>query len=187
MELFDFSYDVPTTYSINPYTGENITHLGYHVENKSRGMKIKNQPFEPYFDESRNHVVYFYYHIRYKGSFTENWTELYYPDEYPKQDSGEYTVLIFLSESGRGIKTASKMISFPDGGQVDFQVEALIGAVHRDASTYWAPYVFSGEKSGWSETLSITVPLSTSSPAISPSPTQTPTPYQEPQQVDFNI
>lgn len=32
--LVDSSYDVPTTYSIDPYTGENVTHHGYHVEEK---------------------------------------------------------------------------------------------------------------------------------------------------------
>jgi hypothetical protein len=32
--LVDSSYDVPTTYSIDPYTGENVTHNGYHVEDK---------------------------------------------------------------------------------------------------------------------------------------------------------
>jgi hypothetical protein len=32
--LVDSSYDVPTTYSIDPYTGDNVTHNGYHVEDK---------------------------------------------------------------------------------------------------------------------------------------------------------
>ena len=69
--LVDSSYDVPTTYSIDPYTGENITHHGYHVEDKKIGMKIKNQPFTSYYDDSLGQTVSFYYNIRFKGHFEE--------------------------------------------------------------------------------------------------------------------
>ena len=47
VKLEDHSYDVLTTYSIDPYTGENVTHAGYHVENKTIEVTIKNQPFVP--------------------------------------------------------------------------------------------------------------------------------------------
>ena len=44
VKLVEHSYDVPTTYSIDKYTGENVTHSGYHVENKTIEVSIKN-PF----------------------------------------------------------------------------------------------------------------------------------------------
>ena len=49
-------YDVPTTYSTDPYTGETITHEGYHVENKSIEVWIKNQPFTPYADADGHEI-----------------------------------------------------------------------------------------------------------------------------------
>jgi len=42
-------YDVPPTYTTDPYTGETIlTNSGYHVENKTTYIKIENQPFTQY-------------------------------------------------------------------------------------------------------------------------------------------
>ena len=42
VKLVAHPYDVPTTYSTDPYTGETITHAGYHMENKSIEVSIKN-------------------------------------------------------------------------------------------------------------------------------------------------
>jgi hypothetical protein len=178
--LVDSSYDVPTTYSIDPYTGENVTHHGYHVENKEIGMKIKNQPFTSYHDDSLGQTVNFYYNIRFKGHFEEEWRELYRPsDGYPHQWSdSDYTIITFLSETGTTIKSTGFSKTFPDGAQIDYQVEAMIGYIHREVTipipgTGW---LFTGEKSGWSETLTLTVPISTQLPTITPSPTTTPEP-----------
>ena len=42
LELVDSSYDAPTTYSIDPYTGENLTHFGYRVNKGTIQATIKN-------------------------------------------------------------------------------------------------------------------------------------------------
>ena len=164
MKLEAHPYDVPPTYGINPYTGENMTtQHGYHVENKKIGMKIKNQPFTSYYDDSLGQTVGFYYNIRFKGSFSEEWRELYNPEGYPHQWSdSDYTVITFLSETGKIIEAIGFSRRFPDGAQVDYQVEAMIGYCHRDASKAFAPWVFTGERSGWSETQAVTIsaPLS---------------------------
>jgi hypothetical protein len=74
----------------------------------------------------------------------------------------------------------TKMIKFPSGAQIDFQVEAMIGYVHRvhnpNATSHLEmfPYLFTGETSGWSETQTITLPTFASSPTSSPSTTSTP-------------
>jgi len=176
--LVDSSYDVPTTYSIDPYTGANVTHPGYHVADKKIGMKIKNQPFTSYYDDSIGQTVGFYYNVRFKGSFSEEWTELFRAsDGYPHQWSdSDYSVLAFLSETGKTIESYGFSKTFPDGAQVDYQVEAMIGYVHRDDSMAFAPWVFTGEQSGWSKTITLTVPISTQLPTITPSPTTTPEP-----------
>ena len=92
VELVDKSYDVPTSYSTDPYTGENVTHLGYHVEQWSIEIAIENQPFEPYFSEG--FMVNFYYNIRTKGHYAEAFRSLYNPsDGYLPQSNSEYTFL----------------------------------------------------------------------------------------------
>lgn len=109
VELVAYPYDVPTTYTTDPYTGETITHQGYHVENKSIEVRIKNQPFTSYFDE-QGHEVNFYYILNIKGHFEESWTQ---SDRYSPSTS-EYTVLN-LPES------------YPAKAQVDFEVDAILG------------------------------------------------------------
>ena len=62
----------------------------------------------------------------------------------------------------------------PTSGQVDFQVEAMIG--YRDRGVFsggMMPYVFKGERSGWSNTQSITI-LTGSTASESPNPSSTP-------------
>ena len=172
LEFVDESYDVPTTYSIDPYTGENITHPGYHVPRTAFKMTIENQPFVPYYDEESGWNITFYYNIRVKGSYSEDWIELYRPSNgYPLQSDSEHTVISLgtLNEKGLSLITDAKMIDLPSGGQLDFQVEAMIGYVHRSGvhipipSSGWG---FTGEKSGWSNTQTITIPASAPSPIL---------------------
>ena len=166
LDFVDESYDVPTTYSIGPYTGENVTHPGYHVPRTVFKMTIKNQPFVPYYDEESGWNITLYYNIRVKGSYSEDWIEMYRPSNgYPLQSDSEHTVISLgtLNEGGLSLVTDAKMIDLPSGGQLDFQVEAMVGYVHRSGvhipipSSGWG---FTGETSGWSNTQTITIPAS---------------------------
>ena len=154
-----YSYDVPTTYSIDPFTGENLTHQGYHVQSKTIDVKIKNQPFVPYYDAERGWNINLYYNIRIKGHFSEEWLELYRAsDQYPRPSDSTHTTFSYVLEESGDSKLGTKLIEFPEGAVVDFQVEAMIGYVNRDVSAFMAPWVLTGEKSGWSKTLTITFP-----------------------------
>jgi hypothetical protein len=178
VKLVDNSYDVPTTHSIDPYTGQNITHTGYHVENKTIEVTIRNQPFAPsYAGNSFN--ASFYYNVRTKGHYEENWTVVYIPDDvYPTQSNSDYTVLSFSSTENGYFMAASQEAGLyaPSGGQVDFQVEAMIGyqsRIYNPNATNpleMYPWCFTGGESGWSNTQTIT-----SAENVSPSPTSTPT------------
>jgi hypothetical protein len=202
VKLVAHPYDVPstTTTTIDEYTGKEIvtTTPGYHVENKSIEITIKNQPFTPYTDADGNEIN-IYYNVRVKGHFGQDWTELYSPysdsvrggyygsySKSPVQSSSEYTVLSLSAD-------------YPDGAQVDYQVNAHAGYY----TDYW-PYVgvggfiwlFNGEFSGWSNTQTITIgesqtptPSPTTTPTQTPSPVimPTPTPYQESQQIEQEI
>ena len=205
LELVDSSYDVPTTHEINPYTGENVTYEGYHVKSTSIQVKIENQPFAPYerqdLNEAFNRTIYFFYNIRIKGFYTDNWIELYNPsDGYPQWSDSQYTLFSYVWGGDGGTLMGSKSVNLPAGGEVDFQVEAMIGYVHRSGEPPWFPWTFYGETSGWSNTQTITIAESqTSSPESTPtlspeittpaSPTSTPSnePQTSDQQVIFGV
>jgi hypothetical protein len=117
VKVIDYSYDVPATYSIDKFTGQTITHEGYHVDNQSVTVIVKNQPFTPY----KNNITYHLcYNLQTKGHFEEgNWRYLVEPQDfittlyYPEQSTGSNTVISFKS-------------SYPANAQIDIQVEAII-------------------------------------------------------------
>jgi len=177
VELVDTSYDVPTTYQIDPYTGENVTYEGYHVNRQNIELKVTNQPFTSYYDENLGQNINFYYNIRIKGHFTGDWIELYNPsDGFPIQwyDSS-YTEFSYIWGGEGNTLMGSKSIYLPAGGEVDFQVEAMIGYVHRSGEPPWFPWTFYGETSGWSSTKTLTI-VEIQTPSPEPTPTSSPEP-----------
>ncbi len=174
----DHSYDVPVTHwtTTDPYTGEQIAHSsgGEHVDNRTIDVTIKNQPFTPYKDATTsNQIVNMYYNIRSKGHFVD-WNSA----------SGSH------GQSGlQASASPTTAVSFnvgywnvPQGGQIDFQVQATLSYVN---STY-SGSCFTGSQtivvgqSGWSDTQTLTIgnPTSsspTSQPTWSPNPTAIPT------------
>jgi hypothetical protein len=199
LKVVEHPYDVPPTYSTDPYTGKSImTQPGYHVENKSIEVTVKNQPFSPYNDVNGNSIG-LYYNITVKGHYENTWDYCF---------NNPYRGLLNASNSDNTI------ISMPIGGhasvplggyplegvdvgdQVDFRVQAQIGYYNKSYTGMFAPvpggdfyYVFTGETSDWSNIQTITIGESqtpTPSPATTPTPDQTPTPTpsQEPQQTE---
>jgi hypothetical protein len=79
VKLVDSSYDIPTTYLIDPYTGANVTHPSHRVDNKTIELTIKNQPFVPYLvqEGNSNWTTSFYYNVRVKGHYKDDWITLY--------------------------------------------------------------------------------------------------------------
>jgi hypothetical protein len=176
VKFADKSYDVPASTSIDPYTGQQIIHPSYKVENKTIDIIIKNQPFA-----APNSSTNIYYNVRVKGHFEESWREIYYISN---NTSGNSLQMQSASEN----TVISTPQDYPIGGKVDFQVEAVIATAHRffDSSFgYW-----SYETSGWSNTQTITIDGSapTTTPTTSPSqyPTATPDTQDDADQQGFN-
>ena len=188
VKFVDSSYTTHPTYSIDPYTGENVTHHGSYVANKTIEVTIRNQPFVPYYDASSSWNISLYYNVRVKGHYEANWTILYLREDMPylsenvpSKSASEYTVLSYHSYQPNSENTyimGGKMMDFPPGSQVDFQVEALAGYIHRvwnpnsTSQLDMYPYVFAGEESGWSNTQTLTI-------SLIPSPSPEPTPVAE--------
>jgi len=150
LQFADHSYDVPPTYKTDPYTGKTVVdRLGYHVDNRTIDVTIKNQPFTSFSQNGNDTVLYYY--IRHKGHF-EDWTgdsSINYPG----------TIQVF--------NTGSTVVSFslqywniPPDGQVDFQVRAVIGYSYSHEPLYCGDssnsFVMVGQ-SDWSSTQTITL------------------------------
>lgn len=190
LKFVDYSYDIPIEYGIDQYTGQTVvTKSGQHIDNRTIEITIKNQPFNNYTDPLSGKEINLFYNIRYKGMFTENWTEMYggtgkmitysmdsaiAQNGYPTQAYGsQYTKILFpLSDN------------IPNNVEMQFQVEALEGYTNKhvqDARIIFSiiDYTFAGQKSGWSNTQTIKIGEFSSStsnptPPIEPQPTSTP-------------
>jgi hypothetical protein len=161
IKLVDHSYDVaPTTTSTtDPYNNKSTTTTipGYHIQNITIDLKIKNQPFPTSIDGNTSYLLI---DARVKGHFTENWTYPYSSiDSYPTQSNSQYTVISFPS-------------NYSPGDEIDFQIEAILA--HRYTyyldGMHFSDY-FSDSSSGWSPTQTVTI----SKPSVSASPSSTPT------------
>jgi hypothetical protein len=172
----DHSYNVPITHwtTTDPYTGNQITHSsgGEHVDNRTIDVTIKNQPFKPYIDTSNN-TVYLYYNIRSKGHY-EKWNG--------DSDLGSH------SQTGvQATTSTSTVVSFniqnwnvPQGGQIDFQVKAVIGYTYYNSQSCGTEFQNIVGDSGWSNTQTITIGTpSTPNPTAYPVTTPTPTPFPQ--------
>lgn len=163
VELVDTSYDVPKTYSTDPYTGKQVTHQGYNVARRTIEVRIKNEPFTPYIDSDGRNII-FYYNIRIKGHYVEWNSEfgIYNIGEMPKQSNSEYTVISYNSERGRiytfTLGWVSRYIEVSPGGELDFQVKALVGYACEGSIGAMIPSVFSGKESDWSPTKNLEIP-----------------------------
>ncbi len=171
-QFVDSSYDIPATHTFDPYTGQEITNQGTHVEIKSIEIKIRNQPFDV-FRNANGQEINLCYNIRIKGHFEQNWTEIYRPVYgFPQQSSdSEYTVLSYNWVEQGETQIGSRMITLRNGAQADFQVEAMIGYIADSGpfSDRSPREYFEGGTSGWSNTQTITIGETPAS--NSPSPT----------------
>jgi hypothetical protein len=173
VKIVAYPYDVPpvTTTTVDQYTGKETTTTtpGYHVENKSIEITIKNPQFTPftvteytpvmhywYEGEPRtnvkcNYTAKLYYVVQVKGHFGNDWTapQMIYPILYtsdiPAQLNSKYTVI-------------SCKADYPDEAQIDFQVKALTGfylPFGRNVLIFG--YDFYGKESDWSNTQVLTM------------------------------
>ena len=178
------SYTVPTTYSLDPNTGQIVAQIGYVVEYPNVVVTIKNQPFTSYVDSSRN-TVYLYYNIQLLDDQTSAWQPVYNTASYPVQSTDSDYTNISIQVT---INPVDQGITIPVGTQTHIQVEALIGYI---TSTYEAynpnppyfggtTYSFVGQTSSWSPTQTVTIPanvlLSSTSAPSSSTQILTPTP-----------
>ncbi|MCL5876885.1 MAG: hypothetical protein M1540_03635 [Candidatus Bathyarchaeota archaeon] len=150
---------------------------GYHIDNRSIAVTLRNQPFTPY-TSANGTKIELYFNFRIKGSYGASWdyypfaengitTQVYggffwsnhtsSPAPELTQSNSEYTTITFIPGAYR----------VPTGAQIDVQAQTMTGYM-----TYHDKvYVFSGETSGWSSTKTVTIDDSQPTPTSS-APTQ---------------
>ena len=212
LKYADYSYNVPATYGIDPYTGKSIiTAQGHEIVNRTVYFTIKNQLFTPI--DSSGTPVNLYYHIRYKGHYENSWNEnsqetdgntiLHDTLVFPTSNSSytEISVVRYLVD-GFSNDAPLNYVRLPEEGLVDFQVQAIIG---RASIVYpellggilAAPiYSIRGQIGDWSATQTITIGENTgtttpdvTSPfqSLSPSESQNPTPTRSSTQIVIQL
>jgi hypothetical protein len=170
VKYIDASYNTPTTYSTDPYTGSTVTHQSQHIVNRTIELTIKNQPFTKY--ESDGQIINFYLNVRTKGSYDKDWITIYTTDNgYLTPSNSTYSKVTYSLDDN----TPPFWDNIQGGGSVDFQVQALIGSIHRAydpnaTPPFVYPWLFFGQTSDWSNTQTIHIPTSTNQ---SPTLTQT--------------
>jgi hypothetical protein len=152
----DNSYYVSAPTTIIDQYGNSRIVQGY-VENKTVEFSIKNQVFTPYtipYNSSdpynTGQTVNLMYNIRLKSPSYNDW-------QYVTHLSDGYLI---QSNSSQTIANYQLGTLFPlgitSGEQVAFQVQALIGYVHRYPVI--ASWTFNGTESDWSNTQTLTIP-----------------------------
>jgi hypothetical protein len=171
----DNSYDVPSSSSVDSFSGEITIHQGGHVKNGSIQLTISNQEYNSYYD-SNGHLIKLYNHIRMKDHSKAEWH--YSTDLEPKYfpvENAKFVAVFPVTDNNVGNKIIST------SGKVDFSVEAFLGystkvitggdpIILRPGDYH---YDFYGEVSGWSNTQ--TVDINTGEVTTSQT-TNTPTP-----------
>jgi hypothetical protein len=145
--------------------------------NRTIQLSIKNQPSLSDYG--------FFYMVRARIN-DGKWSLLYTIDNVPVQSNEEYTTFSYPSD-GPVVEyqyyLGDRIENLFAGDKVDFQVQAMIGNIHRvynpnhTSQLDMYPYVFTGEVSDWSNTQTITIPYgSVSSSTPNPTTPTTPTP-----------
>jgi hypothetical protein len=181
VQLVSHPYDVPPSSSstVDKYTGKEIvtTQPGYHVENKSIEITIKNQRVATD-SNTENYTINIYYNVRVKGHFAEDWEwkELFSPYEIPTREGFHWCGNPSPIQSSSEKTAIACSPEYPQGAKVDFQVQALQGYFTKYYPIISSAYgwYFTGTISDWSNTQTITIgsgEVSVSQSPVTPSPT----------------
>jgi hypothetical protein len=167
VKLIDSSYDIPASTSIDPYTGQTITQPSKHFEARTIEIRIKNEAFTLFEVKlgTSNWTASLMYDVQWKGHYEKEWHSLA-SDGYLGGDSdGSETVVTrqgeYSSTEGLKMDAQGMYATFTPNSQLDFQVQAKIGFIHRVVSPIpGGGWTFTGQTSDWSniQTLNLADP-----------------------------
>jgi hypothetical protein len=183
LATIDSSHYEPAVYSVDPYTGQTVLVSGdYNMENITVLLSINNQPFTSS-TLSDGSITELHYVVRFKGHF-EDWGNSEHIAYAVQDASSANTVFTYFKGWGHHLYQSYQILPSIDGGQIDFQVKAMVGYNYSYYPSNGYPYplydfaVFA--ESDWSQTQTITLP-SGNDAAPQVTPTQPPTTPQYPE------
>lgn len=169
----DNSFYAPTPTRVYDQYG-NFQILQGYIDNRTVDFAIKNQPFTAYTipynpndPTNTGQTVHLMYNIRMKSASYNDW-------EYITHLSDGYLAASNSSQTLASFQISNLFaLGIPNDDVVSFQLQALIGYVHRYPVI--ASWTFNGTKSDWSDTQTITIPANPTTPTNTPSTTPTST------------
>jgi hypothetical protein len=180
------SYDTPTVYGTDPYTGNQVvTYQGYRIDNRSIEFTIKNQPFTaPTTPSGDGNISGLFFNFRMKGHYGTEWSD-YYPFAPDGQTTSVYGGIFpyssevapapaFIQSDGEYTTvtiTIPGVWRVPEGAPLDVEVQAIVGYMYYSDKLYH----FVGQYGDWSDpqTVVVTGPRTANDPAL-PYPEQFP-------------
>ncbi len=183
LRIADDSYNVAPTFTIDPYTGQNLTtQAGYHVEKRFIEVIIKNPSIPSTYVNGS--LVQLFYNIRVKGHYQIWGGESTSGDNLAPSESEYTTIRYGFGQENPDPGGFSIWLGYiAPGGMVDFEVEAITGYYTKVLGTpdicfrnpEYNVFTQTG-KSGWSEAQTLTIdPV----PTLNPTPSYTLSPTTE--------
>jgi hypothetical protein len=155
LEYVNNSRYVPPTYGIDPLTGKTvIKSSGYFSQDFRFIISIKNQQFTSSKDANGSYTSLFY-NYRLKGHFEDYWRYANLYQGYYNASNADNTTIT----DSVNVYISGKI---PDGSQIDFQVQAIIGheyivRAQGGFGYYYNDYKIAGETSDWSPIQTMTI------------------------------
>ncbi|MCL2643413.1 MAG: hypothetical protein FWD52_07910 [Candidatus Bathyarchaeota archaeon] len=114
----DYSYNVPASTSKDPFTGKTIENPAYHVDNRTLTFVINKKNI------STDPGGYFYYLIRMKGAFSNEWNTITSKSILDRTSPLTTVVLTLPSPETILSGDSGQSYRYPLEGKADFQVQA---------------------------------------------------------------
>ena len=146
----DRSYDFPTTttYTTDYYTGKVNPEIypGYHVENRTIELKIKNPNLQQFPREIDGNKSILEYAVQMKGAYGPDFIDNQGYTKYAAQKDSEYTI-ISLSVN-----------SIAPGGKADIRIASAFGYEYMGADGIIPMMMEATKLSNWTQAKTITIP-----------------------------
>jgi hypothetical protein len=171
----DRSYAVPASTTTDPFTGNQVETPGYYVYDRTLTMVIDKKNI------NLEEPGYFYYIIRMKGSYSNEWAEggvWVAPHFTSIAPNSQLVTLVFTSKNSSDLYCGDGRLEVPLEGQADFQVQIIKKEnVYYPPSNGWPSswIVTLTAESDWSNTKTVTITRDNNEAPNQNEPTPSPT------------
>jgi hypothetical protein len=152
---------VPHIYNSSSITTDTPVASGYYYKWRTLEICVQNSPYHEnptvkWYLSVDPQIVHF--NVRVKPHLSNQWIELYGPQKgYPEISLSNTTTITVGTAYSTSLQIDSMATPFNASGEVDFQMQAMVGEVRQAKGTLG--YVFEGQKGDWSATQTLLIDL----------------------------